>query len=128
MNFIKIAILALFAVVAISLIKELKAEFALVLSIGVSVVILLSLLDNLFNIIQSFYTLSEQAQLDGTVVGTVIKVIGIGYLGEFTNNICLDANCKNIGDKVLLASKISILLCALPVIQKLFEALLSLNI
>lgn len=128
MNFSKLIILALFAVLAICLIKQLKSEFAVALTVGVSVVLMLILSDSLFEVIQSFYNLSEQAELDKGVLAVVIKVVGIGYLAEFTNNVCVDADCKSIGDKVLLASKISILLCAMPIIQGLFEMLFSLKI
>ncbi len=68
----------------------------------------------------TFYNFSQQANIDNEAVTCVIKVVGIGYLAEFTNNICVDANCKSVGDKVLLASKIAILFCALPMVDKLF--------
>lgn len=128
MDFSKIVIIAIFAVITISLIKQIKSEFAIALSVGVSVVLMLMLFDELFNVVQTFYNLSDKAQIDSGIFSIVIKVVGIGYLAEFTNNVCVDANCKSVGDKVLLASKIAILLCALPIVESLFELLFSLNL
>lgn len=128
MDFSKIVIIAIFAVITISLIKQIKSEFAIALSVGVSVVLMLMLFDELFNVVQTFYNLSDKAQIDSGIFSIVIKVVGIGYLAEFTNNVCVDANCKSVGDKVLLASKIAILLCALPIVENLFELLFSLNL
>lgn len=128
MDFSKIVIIAIFAVITISLIKQIKSEFAIALSVGVSVVLMLMLFDELFNVVQTFYNLSDKAQIDSGIFTIVIKVVGIGYLAEFTNNVCVDANCKSVGDKVLLASKIAILLCALPIVENLFELLFSLNL
>ena len=128
MDFSKIVIIAIFAVITISLIKQIKSEFAIALSVGVSVVLMLMLFDELFNVVQTFYNLSDKAQIDSGIFTIVIKVVGIGYLAEFTNNVCVDANCKSVGDKVLLASKIAILLCALPIVESLFELLFSLNL
>lgn len=128
MDFSKIVIIAIFAVITISLIKQIKSEFAIALSVGVSVVLMLMLFDELFNVIQTFYNLSDKAQIDSGIFSIVIKVVGIGYLAEFTNNVCVDANCKSVGDKVILASKIAILLCALPIVENLFELLFSLNL
>ena len=128
MDFSKIVIIAIFAVITISLIKQIKSEFAIALSVGVSVVLMLMLFDELFNVVQTFYNLSDKAQIDSGIFSIVIKVVGIGYLAEFTNNVCVDANCKSVGDKVILASKIAILLCALPIVENLFELLFSLNL
>lgn len=128
MDFSKIIIIAIFAVITISLIKQIKSEFAIALSVGVSVVLMLMLFDELFNVVQTFYNLSDKAQIDSGIFSIVIKVVGIGYLAEFTNNVCVDANCKSVGDKVILASKIAILLCALPIVENLFELLFSLNL
>lgn len=128
MDFSKIVIIAIFAVITISLIKQIKSEFAIALSVGVSVVLMLMLFDELFNVVQTFYNLSDKAQIDSGIFTIVIKVVGIGYLAEFTNNVCVDANCKSVGDKVILASKIAILLCALPIVENLFELLFSLNL
>ncbi|MBQ9706715.1 MAG: hypothetical protein IJV78_02360 [Clostridia bacterium] len=128
MDFSKIVIIAIFAVITISPIKQIKSEFAIALSVGVSVVLMLMLFDELFNVVQIFYNLSDKAQIDSGIFSIVIKVVGIGYLAEFTNNVCVDANCKSVGDKVILASKIAILLCALPIVENLFELLFSLNL
>ena len=128
MDFSKVVIIAIFAVITISLIKQIKSEFAIALSVGVSVVLMLMLFDELFNVVQTFYNLSDKAQIDSGIFSIVIKVVGIGYLAEFTNNVCVDANCKSVGDKVILASKIAILLCALPIVESLFELLFSLNL
>ncbi|MCX4286900.1 MAG: stage III sporulation AC/AD family protein [Clostridia bacterium] len=76
--------------------------------------------DELFDLVYAFYNFSNDAKIDSQAISCVIKVVGIGYIAEFTNNICIDANCKSIGDKVLLASKIAIMFCVLPMVEKLF--------
>lgn len=120
MEFVKISLLAILCVVGIIVVRQLKSELALPLSIGVAVVIVSMLCDKLFELVYTFYNFSQDANIDNEAIACVIKVVGIGYLAEFTNNICIDANCKSIGDKVLLASKIAILFCALPMVDKLF--------
>lgn len=120
MDFWKISIVAILSVVGILLVRQLNKELALPLTIGVSVVILSMLCDSLFDLVYAFYNFSQEANVDSEAISCVIKVVGIGYLAEFTNNICVDSNCKSIGDKVLLASKIAIIFCALPIVEKLF--------
>ncbi len=120
MEFVKISLLAILCVAGIVVVRQLKSELAVPLSIGVAVVIVSMLCDKLFDLIYAFYNFSQEANIDSEAITCVIKVVGIGYLAEFTNNICVDANCKSVGDKVLFASKIAILFCALPMVDKLF--------
>ena len=121
MDFVKISLIAILSVVGIVIVRQLKSELAIPLTIGVAVVIVSMLCDELFDLVYTFYNFSHEANIDNEAITCVIKVVGIGYLAEFTNNICADANCKGVGDKVLFASKIAILLCALPMVDKLFD-------
>lgn len=121
MDFYKIIALALISVIAISVVKQLKPEFAVPLTVGASVVILCLLCDKLYEVVYAFYDFAEQTSIDSDAISCVIKVVGIGYLAEFSNNICIDTNCKSIGDKVMLASKIAIIFCALPIVEKLLD-------
>jgi len=123
MDFFKIALLALLSVVGIAVVKQLKPEFVTPLTVGVSVVILSLICDKLFDVVYAFHNFSEAANIDSQAITCVIKVVGIGYLAEFSNNVCVDANCKSIGDKVLLASKIAILFCAMPIVEQLFDVI-----
>ena len=126
MDFFKIALLALLSLAGIVVVRQLKPEFAMPLTIGVSVVLLLMICDALYDVVRTFYDFADQANVDGEAIACVVKVVGIGYLAEFSNNVCIDANCKSVGDKVLLASKIAILFCALPIVEKLFSTIVNL--
>ena len=126
MDFYKIALLAILSIAGIAVVRQLKQEFAMPLTIGVSVLLLLMICDELYNVVYTFYNFADNANIDSEAISCVIKVVGIGYLAEFSNNVCVDANCKSIGDKVLLASKVAIIFCALPVVEKLFGVILSL--
>lgn len=126
MDFFQIALLALLSLAGIAVVRQLKPEFALPMTVGVSVVLLLMICDQLYDVVYTFYNFANQANIDSEAISCVIKVVGIGYLAEFSNNVCIDANCKSVGDKVLLASKIAILFCALPVVERLFSTIIGL--
>ena len=126
MDFLKIALLALLCVIGIAVVRQLKPEFAVPLTVGASVVLLLMICDALYNVVFTLYSFADRANVDGEAIGCVVKVVGIGYLAEFSNNVCVDANCKSVGDKVLLASKVAILFCALPIVEKLFDVIIGL--
>ena len=121
MDILKIVLFAIVAVIATLLVRQLKSEFAVVVTVAASVVLTIMICYKLFDVIYTFYNFSSTAGIDSEAISCVIKVVGIGYLAEFSNNLCLDAGCKSVGDKVLLASKISILFCAMPIVEKLFS-------
>ena len=126
MDFYKIALLGLLSIAGIVVVKQLKPEFATPMTIGVSVLLLLMICDELYDVVFTLYNFADSANIDSEAIGCVIKVVGIGYIAEFSNNICIDANCKSVGDKVLLASKVAILFCALPIVEKLFTVIINL--
>lgn len=126
MDFFRIALLALLSLAGIVVVRQLKPEFAMPLTIGISVMLLLMICDQLYDVVYTFYDFADRANIDSEAISCVVKVVGIGYLAEFSNNVCVDADCKSVGAKVLLASKIAILFCALPVVEKLFSTIINL--
>lgn len=124
MNVTTLIAVALIAVVAIVLVKQVKPEIATVLTIGVSVLLVSMVLQDVFDVVYAFYDLSEQAGVDALAFRRVIKIVGIGYLTEFANNICQDADCKSIGSKILFGGKVAIAVIALPVVTELLSLLI----
>ena len=121
MSIVQIVIVSIVAIVSIMLVKQFNHDIALPISIGVGVLILISVCDQLYDVVYAFYDMANQALVDSEAISCVIKVVGIGYLSEFSNNICLDTGNKTIGEKVLFASRIAIILCVLPILQNLFD-------
>lgn len=123
MSILQIVIVSVVAITVIMVVKQFNKDITLAISIGIGVLILISVCDQLYDVVYAFYDISNQAQVDSEAISCVIKVVGIGYLAEFSNNICLDTGNKNIGEKVLFASRIAIMLCVLPILQNLFDVI-----
>lgn len=122
----EIAALAVFSVIVIVMVRRVNPEIATVLTVAASVVCVFAVMDKLFDVAYSFYDLSEKAGVDKQSLDAVVKIVGIGYVGEFCNGICVDAGCKSVGDKVLFASKIAIVAVSLPIINDMMALLLGL--
>lgn len=121
MSIVQIVLVTIVAIVLIMVVKQFNKDIALPISIGIGVLILISVCDQLYDVVYTFYNMANQALVDSEAISCVIKVVGIGYLAEFSNNICLDSGNKTIGEKVLFASRIAIILCVLPILQNLFD-------
>lgn len=119
MDVIRVVGIATLSLVSIVLVRQVKPELSVVLTVAVSVILVFSVLDELFDVVYTFYSVADNTGVDSSCFSGVLKIVGIGYLGEFCNNVCIDANCKSVGDKVLFATKIAILAVALPFINQL---------
>lgn len=127
MEILKIAALALCAVMLIVLVKSYKPEFGIYVSIGCSVLILFFLADSLkfaFVYITDVYGRLDYGKAYFPVI---IKVLAVAYITEFTAQLAKDSGESSIASKVELAGKIIIFCIAIPVfasILKLVEELL----
>ncbi len=124
MDILKIVAIGIFSTIAIMLVKENNKQMAVVMSIATGVLILLLILDELFDVVGAFYDIASSTGIDTTLFSNVIKVIGIGYLTEFAGNICIDAGSKNVADKILLAGKVCIMIIALPILTTLISVIM----
>ena len=123
MDFVKIALFGVLAVTCVCLVRRQQQEIAVVVGVVSGVLVVGLVCDSLFDVVYAFYNLSESAGVDSQSVACVVKVVGIGYLAEFGNGIACDAGCKSLGDKILLAAKVAIVGCALPIVTSLFDVL-----
>ena len=64
--------------------------------------------------------------INSSIYGIIFKIIGVGYLVEFTASICSDTGNHSLSDKVLLGGKIIILVMALPIITSILEIVMDL--
>lgn len=117
MSIIKVIGIAILGMVCAGLLKEIKPSLASFAGVITGVVILFTLTPELNQLIVEFKKIAEIAKVDSTLLVTIIKIIGIGYLTEFTASITEDYGVASIGKKVLLAGKILIMLLAIPIIS-----------
>lgn len=121
-----IAGIAVLTVVSSILLKQLKPEFSMFVVVIGSIIIISLIIDycdDIFSILQS---LVDKTGLSSGVFSVIIKIIGIGYLAEFTSSICNDAGCSAIGDKVIFAAKIIILFLSLPILTSVIDIIVEL--
>ena len=107
--------------VIILLLKDTRPEMAMLVGVASGILMLLLVFDSLFDVIDAFYHIAEKTQIDMGLFSSVLKIIGVGYLTEFSANICADAGSKSVGDKIMLGGKVVIIVLALPIINSLVE-------
>ena len=126
MGVVKLVCIAVIISIMAILVRSIKPELSIMISIAGSIIMLLFVLDYFTQIFDTFYDIVGRSGIDSDVFWIVIKIIGIGYLVEFGANICADSGNAGIGDKLVLGGKIIIFLLAMPIVTKLFDIILEL--
>ena len=103
------------------IVKQVKPEIAVVVGLCGGIIMILMLVDSITNIISVFNALVSKSGLSSGIFSAVLKIIGLGYIAEFSASLCNDAGATSIGNKILLAGKILILISALPIVTNLIN-------
>ena len=121
MMLVKLIGIALIGVVAVSVLRTAKPEFAAFAVIGTGIVMVITLLSSLQSAILAFDELVQKSGIDDRVFSAVLKIIGIGYLTEYSASIATDAGCASVAQKLQLGGKIVIFLMSISVVTALVD-------
>lgn len=125
MEIVKIIGIGLLTVFASMMLKSLKPEFSLLISLAGGLIVLFMTVNYLVELISAFTNIIDKTGLNNDLLKSVLKIIGVGYLTEFAGNICVDSGNSSMADKIILAGKIIILVMALPIINSIIDILVS---
>lgn len=121
MEIIRIIGIAIITCVATILLKQIKPEISIFVSLCGGIVILFMCVDYLTDVLGLFNLIVEKTGLNTTLFSLILKIIGIGYITEFASNICNDSGQSSLSDKILLAGKIIIFTMSIPIIKTIIE-------
>ncbi len=112
--------------VAAILLKATKPELSLAVTIAGSIVLLLFVFDLLQGSVSIFQKIAETTGIEFSLVKTVLKMIGIGYLVEFSAGILTDFGQNSLADKLIFCGKVVILILAIPILENVLSLIVKL--
>ncbi len=126
MEVVKIVSIGIIICLCASMLKSVSPQFSLIVIIAGSITLLLYILNYFTQIFTLFNSVVVKAGISVSLFGTLLKIMGVGYLVEFGASVCADSGYSSIGDKVILGGKVIIFTMALPILNNLFNLLLEL--
>ena len=120
----KIIGIGLLTLITYIIVKPLKPDVAVFISIIGSVIILMFCIDAVTDVIFQINIFVEKAGINSQLFACVLKIVGIGYIVEFSSNLCVDAGNSSLADKISLAGKITILVMSMPIISNLLNIII----
>lgn len=123
MNFFGLAIVAVAAALMALNFKSFKSEYGIFISIGICVVAMAVVLYKLEYLIEIVETIRSYIGLDNVYIMTVLKIIGISYVAEFTSDVCKDCGYSSMANQVQVVGKLTVLCISMPILLALLETI-----
>ena len=123
MDIVKISLLGVCGVVLGFFLKGIKSEYSLFVTMGVGIMILGLAVGKLEYLFQSAGQLKEMLPVSQEYFSTLIKMVGITYVGQFAAGICKDAGQQATAAQIELFCKLSVLVLSMPVLMALLSAI-----
>ena len=120
-TFIQTAASAMIGIILILTIRGKNGEIALLLSIACCCIALFGVVQILTPVRDFIDALMITSQIDTDLIKNLMKILGIGLIGEITSSVCADSGNTAIGKTVQLAATAMILYLSLPLFTALLE-------
>lgn len=123
MDVIQAAALAVAGVLLAVQFKSGKAEYGIYLGAALSILIFFQILGKLNVILEVIKTIGEFLPLNKIFAGTLLKMLGITYVAEFSTSICQDAGYQTIARQIEILGKLTILVMSMPILLALLQTI-----
>ena len=118
---IKIVGVAFLTAICSAILKATKPELSFAVVITGVIIILLFIVDMMADSMGVLSDIVKMTGIENGLIRTLLKIVGVGYLVEFSAGILNDMNAASVADKVVLAGKVTIVALSLPIINGLLS-------
>lgn len=117
MDIFKIVGIGILGVITAGFVKSAKSEFSVFVVMATGLVILIMIAKGMAEVLEKFSHIVEKTGIPTALYKAMLKIVGVGYLTEFSAGICEDYGAGSVGKKLQLSGKIAIFLLAVPVVE-----------
>ena len=121
MDIIKISLLGVCGVMLGFLMKGTKPEYACFITVGIGLVIMGLAVGKIYYLFESLGKIQETLPVDTEYISTLVKMIGITYIAEFSSGICKDAGYGSLGSQIEIFGKLSVLAVSMPILLAILD-------
>ena len=116
MDIIRISLLGICGVVLGFFLKGTRTEYVSFIAMGIGIIILGLAVDKLDYLFRMIGKIQQSLSVDPEYFLTLIKMIGITCLGEFTCDFCKDCGQEALGRQISMAARLTILGFSMPIV------------
>ena len=123
MDIIKISLLGICGVILCFFLKETRPEYTAFITMGIGIMILGLAVGKLEYLFGTLRQLKDSLPVEQEYLTTLIKMIGITYIGQFSAGICKDAGHQATAAQIKLFCRLSVLVQSVPILLALLETI-----
>ena len=123
---IKILIFSLILGIILIVLKNVNYEFFVVASVLSGIFISIYVFKIVYEEVLFIKNLVNISGVSTSIYKIILKIVGIGYLTEFSSQTLNDFGLQSLSNKVILAGKVNIIYVALPIFSSLVSLITSL--
>ena len=123
MTIIQAAVLGITAVALAVQLKPLRQEYSVYLILAAGLVIGFLSISRLELILDTVRAIGSQIRVKNIYLGTLLKMVGITYIGQFSAGICKDAGHQATAAQIELFCKLSVMVLSIPILLALLETI-----
>lgn len=123
MTVITMAAAGIGAVLLAVQLKGVKSEYSVYMVVAAGFFIFFYGAGKLKIILDTLEKIISCIKINRIYLNTLIKMVGIAYVAEFSSGICKDAGYSAVGTQIEIFGKLSILAVSMPVFTALIETM-----
>ena len=123
MNMLQIGILGVAGTLLSVQFKSGKSEYGIYISAALSLIIFSCILGQLDIIVDAVKTIGNYIKMDQSYIGTLMKMLGITYVAEFSSSICKDSGYQTIATQIEIFGKLAVMLLSMPILMALLDTI-----
>ncbi len=122
---VKIALLGVIGVLLAGWFKGSRPEYTLYVGIGAAVLIFSYAVRCLYSLMAKILELQQYMEGGEGYLGTLLKIVGITYICEFSAGICKDAGFAAVAGQIEVLGKLTVMFAGLPILLAVLEQIQS---
>lgn len=121
MNALQIGIIGVAGSLLALQFKSGKSEYGIYISIALSIFVFVGILRHLESLIETMRRIGSYINVDSVYISTLLKMLGITYVSEFSSSICKDAGYQTIAGQIEIFGKLAVFVLSMPVLLALLD-------
>lgn len=126
MSMFSIMGIAVIGVIITVLIKQYLPEYAILVIIMTSIIILFWIVVNMMPVLDKILFFIRGMKVPNDYIEIVIKSLGLAFVIQLISDLCKDAGVEAISSKIELVGKVGILIISLPLFEKIMTIIFEL--
>ncbi len=123
MDIVRVSMLGITGIFLCLFLKESKPEYALYISLCVCFGVIGFSVSKMSSLFANIREMQQYIPIHKEYLNTLLKILGIAYLGQFSAGICKDAGYGSVAGQIEIFCKLSIMVISMPIMLALLKTI-----